>query len=101
MTERMTAASGRFKARMAGICELLEGGTSSFGQVIVLSWLVVVGNGAATAALISLKLNGQAFDIYLVFFGFWCVLIGYLIFRSTFLPRILGGGIGELMVWGG
>jgi hypothetical protein len=41
-------------------------------------------------ALVFLKLNTQAFDIYLVFFGFWCVLIGYLIFRSTFLPRILG-----------
>jgi len=41
-------------------------------------------------ALVFLNLNAQAFNIYLVFFGLWCVLIGYLIFRSTFLPRILG-----------
>ena len=41
-------------------------------------------------ALVFLKLNALAFDIYLVFFGCWCVLTGYLIVRSTFLPRILG-----------
>ena len=41
-------------------------------------------------AYVFLKLNAYAFDIYLVFFGLWCALVGYLIFRSTFLPRILG-----------
>jgi hypothetical protein len=41
-------------------------------------------------AYVFLKLNAYAFDIDLVFFGLWCVLAGYLIFKSTFLPRILG-----------
>jgi hypothetical protein len=37
-----------------------------------------------------LKVNGQAFNVDLVFFGLWCVLSGYLMFRSTFMPRMLG-----------
>jgi hypothetical protein len=41
-------------------------------------------------ALMFFKLNAQTSNIYLVFFGFYCLLIGYLIFKSTFLPRILG-----------
>jgi hypothetical protein len=41
-------------------------------------------------ALVFLKLGDQTINIGLVFFGFYCLLIGYLIFRSSFLPRILG-----------
>ena len=170
--------SPRFKARAAGLFELLEALTSGFGQVIVPAMLIVSGDAAATvanllshdllvrlslaaalvavachiiwtflfyelfkpvnrslsllAAFVSLvaiamqavsglfqiaplvvlqgggplkaftseqvqalammfvKLNAQAFYVYLVFFGLWCVMIGYLIFRSTFMPRILG-----------
>jgi Domain of unknown function (DUF4386) len=41
-------------------------------------------------ALLFLKLGTQASNIMMVFFGFYCMLIGYLIFRSTFLPRIIG-----------
>ena len=41
-------------------------------------------------AYMFLKLNGLAMDTNLVFFGLWCVLTGYLIFKSTFMPRILG-----------
>src|SRR5208282_2614272 len=29
-------------------------------------------------------------NVAIVIHGFYCLLIGYLIFRSTFLPRILG-----------
>ena len=54
------------------------------------------------AALMFIKLNDQATYIYLVFFGLFNLLIGYLIFKSTFLPRILGvlmalSGLGWLM----
>ena len=52
-------------------------------------------------AFMFLKLNQYAFNIDLVFFGLWCILTGYLISRSTFLPRILGvllaiGGLGYM-----
>lgn len=176
--KRMTEASPRSLARMAGVFQGLEGATSAFGQVVVLGRLVVFSSAAATAAnilgherlfwwgfasgligvvfhiawalllydllkpvnrrlslfavfvilvgcamqaltillylaplvvltggnsfsaftteqlkalaLVFLRLNAYANDIYLVFFGLWCFLIGLLIFRSTFLPRILG-----------
>jgi len=37
-----------------------------------------------------LRWNPRGVDIPVVLNGFYCFLIGYLIFRSTFLPRILG-----------
>ena len=178
MTDRIAETSPRFKARMAGVFQLLEALTAASPGVFILDRLVVSGNAAATAAnilrherlfwlgfassliavgfhiawallmyellkpvnrslsllaafvilvgcaiqaltslsylapllilqgssslsaftaeqlqalaLMFVKLRVYSFDIYLVFFGFWCILIGYLIFRSTFLPRILG-----------
>ncbi len=74
--------------------------------------LLVLTAGSALSALSQqqlqalaytfLKLNGLALDTTLVFFGLWCVLTGYLIFKSTFLPRILGvllaiDGLGWMM----
>ncbi len=41
-------------------------------------------------ALLFLKVNARGAGIALVFFGFEVLLQGYLIFKSTFLPRMLG-----------
>jgi hypothetical protein len=41
-------------------------------------------------ALLFLRVNDQGAAISLAFFGFYALLTGYLIFRSTFLPRFLG-----------
>jgi hypothetical protein len=41
-------------------------------------------------ALLALGLHGEGYAISLVFFGFACLSLGYLVFRSTFLPRVIG-----------
>lgn len=53
-------------------------------------------------AMAFMKLSGAAFNTYLVFFGAWCVLAGYLILRCRFMPRIIGAllipdGIGWML----
>ena len=61
--------------------------------------VVLSGNGYLSAfdakqlqalALVFLNLNVQLGYIALVFFGGFQLALGYLIFRSTFLPRIIG-----------
>jgi hypothetical protein len=39
---------------------------------------------------ISIKAHGYGFSIGLIFFGFECLIDGYLIFKSGFLPKALG-----------
>ena len=51
--------------------------------------------------LMVVQVRGKAGNISLVFFGLHCLLIGYLIIRSSFLPRTVGilmafGGLGWL-----
>jgi len=43
-----------------------------------------------TLALLAMKLHGDAYAISLVFFAFACLSLGYLIFRSSYLPRTIG-----------
>lgn len=44
----------------------------------------------ATLTLLSLNLQSQGYAIGLVFFGVYCLIIGYVSFRSGLLPHILG-----------
>lgn len=43
-----------------------------------------------TLALLAMKLQGDGYAISLVFFGFACLSLGYLVFRSSYLPRTIG-----------
>lgn len=76
----------------------------TFARVFFLAPLFVLGSSPATesvlrgfsveqlqsVALILLKVNDYGAAVALAFFGFSTVLKGWLIFRSTFLPRWLG-----------
>ncbi|WP_069206513.1 DUF4386 domain-containing protein [Sphingomonas panacis] len=43
------------------------------------------------AALLALKVHGDGYDVSLVFFGIYCVMLGWLAWRSGFLPKAIGG----------
>jgi hypothetical protein len=85
---------------LAGFVSLVVCAMQALTSLLYIAPLLVLQGGNSLSAfttaqlqalaLIFLKLNAYAFDVDLVFFGLWCVLAGYLIFRSTFLPRILG-----------
>jgi len=86
---------------------------TAFGSLFQLAPLVVLGGSPYLSvfneqqlqalALMFLNLSAQVSSIALLFFGLFQLVIGYLIFRSTFLPRILGAlmalaGVGWLTV---
>jgi hypothetical protein len=43
-----------------------------------------------TLAYLFLKLHGYGYAVSLVFFGFFCLFIGYLIFKASYFPKTLG-----------
>ncbi len=86
---------------LLAVCFSLMGlAIQTFGSLLQLAPLVVLSGSPylgvfnvrqlQALALLFLNLNAQVGSIALVFDGLFLFLIGYLIFRSTFLPRMLG-----------
>lgn len=44
----------------------------------------------ASLSLLSLNIQSQGYAIGLVFFGFYCILIGFVIYKTNAMPRVIG-----------
>lgn len=103
--------AGKSVSLVAAFLGLAGSIIKTFARVFFIVPLFVLGGGHSLSvfsveqlqalALLFLKVNDRGAGVALVFFGFYAMLTGYLIIRSTFLPRILGvvsvvGGLGWL-----
>jgi hypothetical protein len=92
--------AGRTVSLIAAALGLAGCFIKTFTRVFYLAPLTVLGGAHYLSAftteqlqalsLLLLSVNGQGAGIALAFFGFYNVLLGYLIVKSTFLPRFLG-----------
>ena len=90
----------RILSLFAACCGLVGVAIGAATSLNYLAPLILLGGGQYSTlltasqlqamALMSLKMSEQGNTIAMFFFGFQCISIGYLIVRSTFLPRILG-----------
>src|SRR5438270_2547709 len=92
--------AGRSVSLLAAFLGLAGCVIKTFSRVFYIAPLFVLGGAhylsvfnpeqLPALALLFLKVTDQGAATALAFFGFYALLTGYLIFRSTFLPRILG-----------
>jgi hypothetical protein len=97
---RLLKPVSRSVALIATFSGLMGLAVQAAGGLFQLAPLVVLRGSASLSAfdekqvqalaLLALQLHAQAGSIALVFDGVFLLLIGYLIFRSPFLPRLLG-----------
>jgi hypothetical protein len=108
---RLLQPVNRSLSLLAALFSLVGCAMWAVGSLFQLAALSVLGGGGSLSAftvgqaqdlaLTLLNLDSQALSIGIVFFGFYCLLLGYLVFRSTFLPRVVGvllvlAGVGYL-----
>ena len=92
--------AGRIVSLLAASLGLTGCIIKTFSRVFYIAPLFVLGGAhylnvfsleqLQAVALLFLRVNEQGAGMALAFFGFYALLTGYLIIRSTFLPRILG-----------
>jgi hypothetical protein len=92
--------AGRSVSLLAAFLGLAGCVIKTFSRVFFIAPLFVLGGAhylsvfsaeqLQALALLFLKVNDRGAGVALVLFGFYALLTGYLILRSTFLPRILG-----------
>jgi hypothetical protein len=91
---------GRMVALLATAFRLTQAavlGLNLLNQHLALALLTAPANGAAleptsrdALALLFAEAQAYGYDLGLLFFGICCLLTGYLVFRSGFLPRWIG-----------
>jgi hypothetical protein len=90
----------RSLALLATFFILVALAVQSVAGVFLLAPLVLLGGGQHVSAFTGaqlqsplytfVKLYAQCFNIDLAINAWFCILIGYLIFKSTFVPKVLG-----------
>jgi len=85
---------------VAAFFSLVGCAISGVSSLFLLAPLAVLNGKAFTSsftpeqiqslAYLLLRLRDQGGTVSILFFGFYCITIGYLIVRSRFLPRVLG-----------
>ncbi|HEY4590288.1 MAG TPA: DUF4386 domain-containing protein [Thermoanaerobaculia bacterium] len=87
-------------ALMAVLFNLIQTAVMVANEIVLLVPLFLLGGAEylksvdphqlQALAYVALKVNDYGFGVGLIFFGFECIILGYLIFRSGYLPRALG-----------